>query len=337
MTQSSDYRSIKAVSNSLMSVYEDDFSAFVRYWVYDQDLPSKSDDSLVMGSAIDTLLTRPEEFEDKFIIYSGISPTGQMLQFCYALANTNIDGLGPDYQMAYNTVGFKRDTLEKVKEKFESFRSYFKFLLDSKGKGVLSNEQADKAKLIVQELSEGQYTKHPVNARSIPGKLDVYNQLELKSEWRSHKQVLPIKGALDRVIVDHGRKFVVPIDFKSSFDSLNFEYSYVKWRYYRQGSFYSYLLRQWLDDQGLQDYTIGKFLFVVCSTSRGRHFTYQMSETDINAARNGGLIQYGYKIKGWKEILNEICYLQGKDSWDYPYEAIINNGIVPLNVFRNND
>jgi hypothetical protein len=335
-TQSTDYRSIKAISNSLMGVYEDDFDSFVRYWVYDQSLPQKKDDSLSLGSAIDTLLTRPDEFNDIFIVYNATAPTGQMQSFCYALANAYVEGqTAMPYQLAYDAVGFKRDTLIKVIEKFEPFKQYYQFLVDSKDKAVLTADQASRAQQIVSELKDSKYTRGPVNAQAHPGVLDVYNQLELVSTIRIGGQTLALKGALDRVIVDHLEKKIIPFDFKSSFNSDNFEYSYVKYRYYRQGSYYSYLLQKWAEEQGIGDYKMMKFTFIVCSTNRGRHYMYQMTEADLQAAREGGMIQYGYKIKGWRQILEEIAWLQERNNWEYAYEAQLHNGVIPLNVFKN--
>lgn len=338
MSQSKSYRDVKAISNSSLGVYEDDFDTFVRYWVHDEPFPDKKDDSLVMGSAIDVLLTRPEEFDDTFIVYKGKTPTGQLLSFCYALFNIHDPEkeLADYYQDAYNQVGFKRDTLVKVIERFQPFRSFFDFLVDSKDKAVLSLEQSAKAHIIVQELKENEYTRGIVNARS-RANVDVYNQLELTSVHFYKNQVIPVKGALDKVIVNHEKKIIIPVDFKSSFNAQNFEYSYVKWRYYRQGSFYTHLLEKFMEEKGIQDYEVKKFTFVVCSTTRGKHFTYQMSQTDIDAAREGGIIQYGYRIKGWRELLDEIAYLQALGKWDYPYEAAVHNGVIPLNVFKHEE
>lgn len=334
-TQSTDYRSIRAISNSIMGVYEDDYESFVRYWVYNQSLPQKSDASLSLGSAIDTLLTRPDEFNDIFIVYNAPAPTGQMQAFCFALANAyDESATAPPYQLAYEVAGFKRDTLPKVLERFEPFKQYYQFLIDSKEKAVLTAEQAARAFQIVSELKAAKYTSGPVNTEPQPGVLDVYNQLELMATIDIGGQVLPLKGALDRVIVDHLERRILPFDFKSSFNSDGFESSYVKYRYYRQGSYYTYLLQKWAEEQGIGHYKIARFVFIVCSTNRGRHYLYQMTDVDLRAAEFGGMLQSGYKIKGWRQILEELAWLQNNNNWDYPYEAQVNGGVVPLNVFK---
>jgi hypothetical protein len=331
-----------------MAIYEDDFTTFVNYWVKNVPLPERSDDSLRMGSVIDTLLTRPEEFNDKFIVYKGVYPSGQMLQFCNYLA-TKWDGITPIsewHQSAYEDVGFKRDNLAKVLEKFEVYRDYFEFLIDSKNKSVVSAEMASRARYIVGQLKDGEYTRGIVNAHTFKSErvdITVFHQLELTQVWTGEptfskpkwKKGIAIKGALDKVIVDHVRKVIIPIDYKSSFNVEGFQDSYFKWRYYRQGSFYTFLIKQWAIEQGYDGYTIRPFKFVVCSTTGGKHYIYEMDEIDIKKARTGGTTYNGINVKGWEDILDEIAYMTEVDKWDYPYMAQIKNGIVPLNIFKN--
>lgn len=331
-TQSGDYRSVKAISNSLMGVYEDDFDGFADYWVRNIPLKQKSDEALSMGSAIDTLLTRPDEFGSIFAVYKGAVPSGQMLSFCQILASkykSDID-IATFYQAAYDEVGFKRDSLKKVEEKFDECKTFFNYLINSRDKCVLTSEQVKRANEIVDELKGGKYTSGPVNIQPIPGFVDVYNQLELYYKYDE----IPIKGALDRVIVNHMSKKVIPIDFKSSYNSDDFENSYIKWKYYRQASFYKFLLQKWMEENNLTDYELTNFMFIVCSKNGGRHFSYIASETDIHAARVGGSFRNGRIVKGWEELLMEIGYLTELADWSYPYEVIRNNGIVPLNVFN---
>jgi hypothetical protein len=327
--QNVNYRNTKAVSNSIMGIYEDDFKSFVRYWVDGIPFPERKDDALTMGSVIDTLLTTPEEFNHRFITYQGEAPRGQMLTFCNALAS--LPGKMEDnYQAAYNTVGYKRksDTLEVIIGRFQPYIKFYEYSKQSGSKTVLTLDQINKATTIVEELTWGTYTRKFTNAKTTDTKT-VYNQLELFT----HRLGIPVKGALDRVIVDHENKTVQPLDFKSSYNVEEFPTSYVKWRYYRQGSFYTDLLGDWMGEQGLSDYTILPFIFIVCSTSGGKHYLYEQSQNDIEKAKVGGELTNGTRVKGWEEILNELNYLTNTD-WEFPYNAVINRGLIPLNIFK---
>lgn len=312
-----------------MSVYEDDYPAFLAYWLGNQPLPKKSDEFLTMGSIIDTLITRPQDYDNDFIIFTGEAPTApQMVQFCSKLAGLYTPGLPLDsyYQLAYDAVGIKTPKLEGFITKFELYKDYFNFLVNRGNKIVLTTEQASKAGRIVEQLKTNPYTKDLVNAQGE----GVYNQLEVYSE----RNGLRLKGAIDRVLISHKKKTILPIDFKSSYDVRHFSQSYYKYRYYRQGSYYRYLLSMWARDQGYKDYIILPFRFVVCSTSGGTHWQYVMGDMDIAAAQEGGITSWGYLVKGWREILTEIEYMRDNKEWNYPYECQVNNGIIELNIFK---
>jgi hypothetical protein len=325
MTQSIDYSSIRAVSNSLMGVYEDDYSSFVSYWVYKQPLPNKSTGSLTLGSLVDTLLTRPQDYDDKFSVFKGKAPTGQMNIFCREYAKTG------DKQAAYEYVNFKlkRDTVEHVMTRFEEFKDFYDALISCKTCVVISKEDNDKAQSKFKEMKSNKYVSHVVNEMGNEFK-EVFHQLELTQKYKS----ITIKGALDKVVVDHLEKIIYPFDYKTSFDALQFEESYRKYRYYRQGSFYMYLLEKWRDDNGWKDYKIANFAFVVCSTTSSKHFIYQMDVHDIELAETGGYLMDGTYVKGWREILNEIDYMTLQGDWTYPYKVVHNKGIVPLRIFK---
>lgn len=340
-TQRSDYRNTKAISNSIMGVYEDDFDSFVKYWVRDIPFDDKKDEALTMGSIIDTLLTTPEEYDKRFIVFPGEAPTGQIQQFCAVVSRMKHESseIDPEviYNTAYNEVGFKRDTLAKVKEKFKLYKDYYNFLNNKRGKIVITSDQSIKARTIVHQLKNSKYTASLVNATETKD-IKIFNQLELYSEWNytanGETFKIPLKGALDRVLVDHKSKVVLPCDFKSSYSVLSFEQSYIKWRYYRQGSYYSFLLKEWMKENNISNYTLKPFIFIVCSTTGGRHYIYKMDTVDIKKAELGGFLKDGKSVKGWRQILNEIGWLTYTNNWDYPYEAAINNGVVPLNIFK---
>lgn len=329
------YREIKAINNSLLSVYEDDYSAFVAHWVGNQPLPGKSDESLTMGSIVDTLLTKPEEYDSKYITFSGDTPssTTQMFTFCVKLADCYdpILGLEACYQVAYDAAGIKSPKLEGHIAKFEPYKPFVDFLIQSKDKTPITKDQALKASRIVEQLKSNPYTKDFANASGD----GVYNQLELYRTWGTSRGTrLRLKGAIDRVLISHKKKTVQPIDFKTSYNVNDFKSSYYKYRYYRQGSYYTMLLKGWLNEQGFGDYEVLPFIFVVCSTSGGQHWLYRMTQGDIVSAQTGGETTWGYKVKGWQEILEEIVYCTENKEWVYPYECQINNGVMDLNIFK---
>ena len=82
MTQTLNYREVKAVSNSILSEFEKDFRAFRNWWLYSKPFDVKDSISLTIGSIVDTLLTREEDFENFYIIDEGYNISPQMTKFC---------------------------------------------------------------------------------------------------------------------------------------------------------------------------------------------------------------------------------------------------------------
>lgn len=329
-TQSESYRNKKAISNSLMNTYLTDFKDFVSYWKYGDPIERKIDDSLSLGIMIDTLLNEGREgLDEKVMIFDGKAPTGQMLKFVEYLSGTVDQNFEVAYEMTKEWNGGKlRDSLDTFKDKFKPHEDYYKTLIEA-NKIVVATDFINLAEQRVLELKTNDYTKLLINLESSKN-IDVYKSLEIFSQYEN----LPIKGALDKVIVDHKKKRIIPLDYKTSAFALGFRSTALKYSYYRQGSFYTYLLEKWKIDNNLENYEITPFMFIVISTTQPNiHFLSRMNSNDINVGRYGGFTKLDREIKGWQEVLNEISYLTKKDQWTYPYEIVINNGIMDLDLF----
>lgn len=329
-TQNLSYFNTRAVSNSLMTIYEDNFFEFVGYWVYKNPLVQKKDASLTLGTIIDTKLTRPEEVEEKFFIYDGKPPTGQLLTFVEELIKTS----NCNYEAAYGALKAQnpklRDSLEKFIERFENEAVDYYDTLMLQEKTVVSSDLMSNADVKIQELRSNKFTRILVNAETTQN-IEVFYQVEIFTQVEG----VPVKGAIDKLIVDHKRKKIIPIDFKSSYDPLSFPSSVIKWKYYRQGSFYKHLLTYWMEENNLSDYEVTDFMFVVIGTIKAnQHLIYRLSEADRKVAELGGYFKNGIRVKGWREILQEIKFLQDEGSWSFPYEVIANNGIIELDLFK---
>lgn len=328
-TQTKEYFNKKAISNSLMGVYEKDFSNFRSYWIYDKPLKKEESYSLTLGTVIDQLLTNSEEAKENIKV--GNVPTGQLLVFINELAKT----VGKNYEIAYKALeakngGSVRSKIDTFIKNSEEFEGYYNSLVNN-NITLIDGKTMDLAKQRVNELKLNPYTSLIVNVESSEN-IDVYYQLALYYEW----QGIPIKGALDKVIVDHKNKRVTLVDFKTSSNYSDFEGSCLKYNYFRQASFYTYLIKFWMEEQGIEDYSINDFLFVIISTiSSDSHFIARIGKKDIDIARNGGIIKrYGRYVKGWEEILKEILYMIEHKNFKYPYEILISNGLLTLDIFK---
>ncbi len=334
------YRKIKAVNNSLMTMYEKDFRSFKNYWLYDQERESEVDESLMLGSIIDALLTKPNDFASLYYIFIAESPTGQMLTYCQELFKLRQKDLITSQEelelKAYEIAGFKRDTVEKVRERFKiEGLAYYTACVSAIGKTVITQEQYNKAAEIVRSLQISDFTKSVINQKTIKNdthNIEVINQLEIILNIQNPNE-LSLKGALDKVIIDHNKKIIIPFDIKSSASLNTFEISYYKYNYFRQGSYYTYLLKQWAVDKGYENYKIINFMFIVCSTTGQGNYIYKMSDRDLQLAELGGVTKHNQEIKGWRDLLEDIKWHIKEKKWDYPKKVYENNGIITLNMF----
>lgn len=329
-TQRLDYFNTKALSNSLMSIYEDDFYQFVSYWVYNQPLKQIKSESLILGSIVDIELNPNENVQDKFKIYQGVAPTGLNLKFIQILLEIGNENFELAYEMLKSQHDRNlRDTLEKFKSKFESYKDYYE-TLKNKEKPIISIAEYNKAMELAKSARSHPHTKIFVNAQS-ERSIEVIYQLEIFITVDG----VPLKGAVDKIIIDHYKKRIIAIDYKTSSNALEFEQSAQKYNYWRQGAFYLFLIKNWMKEKGFEDYELKPFIFLVISTTKTNHnFLYRLSEKDVRIAEFGGRFYDGEFKKGWRTIISEISELQTIGDWTYPYEVISSKGFMELDIFN---
>lgn len=336
-TQTSSYRIVKAVSNSTLTEFESDIRTFRDWWLFDTPFKEQDDEYLTLGSIVDTKLTNKEEFNNKYYVFKEVPPKPQMVTFCRNLLPiyNPKENIEEQLQIAYNLSNIKSPGFENTKEKFNTeCEKYFSALLDSIGKTVITAQQYKEANKIAEELKSNEFTSEIINAIST-NDLHVFNQLEIYTYYKAHNGVkIPVKGALDKVIIDHSNRTVYPYDLKTSSSLNEFIGSYIKYRYYRQASYYSNLLRSWMVEQGIGNYRLADFKFIVASTNGGGAYLYKVSRSDIMRSMTGGITALGLKYKGWKQLLDEIGWHIETGKWDYPYEVYRNNGILTLSAFK---
>lgn len=347
-TQSAGYNEKIAVSNSVLSEFEKSTKKFRDWWKdgvkFKEDEEDEGSDSFLLGTLVDILLTRKDKFYDIYYVFTEKAPKPQMEKFCRKLARMwpeNPKELNPEdlnliYKLAYDETGFGRDSFENVMERFKlEGVSFFNALIVSKNKKVISIEDYNKAVLMVDELTTNEFTKDIVNVDSVSEDIEILHQLEIFDEYIAENGIsIPIKGQLDKVILDHQNKIAYPIDYKTSLGIHHFaRMSYLKYKYFRQASFYSMMLQRWLHKKGYTDYIVAPFKFIAVSSVGQGAYRFRVSEADLQAAAIGGTSKTGYYYKGWVNLLEEISWHIANDKWDYPYEVYINNGEIELNEF----
>jgi len=345
MSQPTKYKETKALSQSSLKsldwnpkkFYEDEY-----LWLQGitQTRPEHPiSDSMKIGELVDIHYTRPEDLDSEYVIIPE-APTGQMLIFVdeffriesgasngYTVPLSEVD-IASIANTAYSTAGFKRDTLEKVLERFKTEGAmYYTALRKSIGKTVASPEIRRTADYIIKSFDQDLFIGPIMRLKETP-MLKIYNQMEIYFTW----QGVALKALLDKVVVDHEAKTIQPYDIKTASDA--FPSSFMNWRYDLQGAFYTLAIEEWAFFNGCEVYKILPFKFIVGYSTGQRPEIWEMTQGDLTAGEEGGINRFGRQVKGYKQLIEQYKWHVENNKWDYSQEVYESNGVRLLNCYK---
>lgn len=337
-----EYRDLKMLSQSSLKLLDYSPAKFYEYeymWLKGlgerRDMPEN--EAMRFGSLVDCKLLTPELFDETYSINSGVTPTGQMLTFVEAYykfefeyeALVGTKDLSEEEVLmiatkAYDAVGFKRDKLQSVIERFKTEGiDYYNFLLLSAGKKVISQEEDQKATKLIFEAKNAEFIGDILSADSSPG-LVTFKQLPLFTKLSIGTYLIEVKGLLDFVIVDNLNKTITPYDLKTTGESY-FLNSYTSRRYDLQAALYTELLKTWAESN-YPDYQVLPFNFLVIYTNGNKPELYELTQDQLRLGAIGGTNQYGRPVKGFIDLLQDYVWHVENNKWNYSKEVYENNG-----------
>lgn len=304
-----EYRADEAYSYStLAKFHREGFSKI------DTLFESTSSPSLTFGSMVDTLLTDGKEaFDNRFFVASFPAVSSSIMEIVKSIA---ID-LGSEYTSLYY---IPEDRLSsyieafgyypnwRMKTKIDKIRSegdeYYKMLLLSQGKEVVSTEDMEDCINCVQALKESAATEFYFKADNpfVPDVERLY-QLKFKGEYEG----IPVRCMADLIIVDHKNKTIRPCDLKtSSHMEYDFHKSFIQWCYYIQAQLYWYIIRQNLDkDPYFKDFKLLDYVFIVVNRKSLYPLTWEYPDTrtevDLYYGSRGEI-----ECRNWRKILKDL-------------------------------
>jgi hypothetical protein len=314
------YLSNTAVSQSKLKKILGHPRQFLEPGFSDED---ETPEAITVGDGVDLLITQGEDaFENKFYIATVERPTAQMGDFVWNLFINRHNSNAAE--IAYRTVGFKRDTLEKVKERFKTEgKPYYKQLLEAEGKDLITPSQFNTIQLIKKSLLENRYTaKFLKNSDRFLISFQVMVTFEYEDT--------PCKGLLDVLCYDRLENKLYPIDIKTTGTSINtWMFTFFKHRYDFQAAFYRY----GLGSTDLTQFCEGNvpilqpFRFIVENQKfPGNPLIYEVTDETLNIGQFGGEVDGRY-YEGFRMAIIRYKWHISNDLWDYRMEDYENEGV----------
>lgn len=338
------YRDLPALSYSMLK----DFVLKGRQYYYKKyvtkDLPPEEESfDMLMGNLVDVLLFTKDEFDSKYTTSTVAEPKGQMLDFCNILYKNTMkytedgvvvrdmsDILMDSYlECAFEgdvAVKFKGKSFEKVLELFrKDGEEYYEELRRNTGKTVISLGTLKRAEDTVDLIKNNFVTYELFTQRE---DVDIYQQLPIEFKFKgTDMRCLP-----DHFEVHHKTKIIKPYDLKCTWMVEDFDYNYLKNRYYIQGGLYNEGISQWAKKEGLEDYKVQPMRFIaVDSTGITNPLIHKTSYVDLENSFTGFSVD-GRRYMGIIEAIKNIKWCMETGNWNISKDSFDKKGIIPMQI-----
>jgi len=287
---------------------------------------AKNNDSqaLKIGSLVDNLIFETKDYFNKhYYIFDGEKPTETLGILCDIIIK-NYNKIPNEQQVlqiiAHNNLwgSTKKEDLLLKKFNNPNFWNYLKCMFETVNKIIVTTKELNDAKELAEILKTHIYSKNIISNDSLENK----NQLYFEFEYLGFN----FRGIIDKVLINHKTKTIRFIDLKTGTDNADdFENSFIKWRYYFQGTIYTLAFNAICKVLGIEGYTLEDFEFLYISKKEKIPMLFKMSAKWLNAGLKGFNIGK-YKYKGLNEICEEIKWCVKNNEYVVPKSIAENNG-----------
>jgi hypothetical protein len=337
------YRAVVMDSSSSLKDFSTDRKKYYKKYFLGEKVEDKDSSAANMGRIVETLLMEPHLFDDKFYMSSCAStPTGLMLDFVEALYRHTRDATDEFgvitrvftdiLQDAYKDSGFKIK-YEAVVTKFigSDAEIYYNEIrqVRSKNLTVVNTMEISIAEKIVEQLRINSTTAPIVNLTN-SSRYQIIDQMQVEGyDVDGHL----FKSMLDKVIIDHKEKVVMPYDLKCTWSVENFyEEYYLYRRAYIQAYLYYYAMLHIVSDPESEcyGYRVEYLKFIVCdSTNYYRPLIYTLDMDDMMDAYKG-FVHKGRTYPGVGELIAALKWCRETNTWDISHKNYLSNGVVNI-------
>lgn len=355
-----EYRALEIDSYSSLKVFSEDRKKYYRKFILKEILKEDETPETKFGSLVDCLRFTPEEYENRYCLALSQIPTGQYGKFVDELWKVTLNSINSDGEVtrnldsmledAYNTVkfdkdgnivDFKRDSLEVAKRKFlgSELETHYRQLRESYGKTIIELSELENAQKIVQELKGNFATKEVTNLVT-DKRFTVHYQFPIIGELdASITKSTPykLKCLIDQLLIDNEKKIIYIYDLKTAWDNeQQFQYNYLKYKYYLQMAVYFYLVVEWKKKiKEIADYAVMFPRFIVAeSTNYKNPLIYTTTIENFDQGMRGFVLN-GKLYPGVVKLVQDLMWHKENGIWNISRDNFATGGIVKIKPFEN--
>lgn len=313
------YRSDPAFSYSQIA-------SFFREGPYSLIKTDKSDTaSLRGGSLVDTLLTAPEEFNDKFLISSIETPSEMVLKVLKVLWDTvndkklDLEHIPDNIKLkAMNDNAFYTywKDITRLRKLQEDGYEYYRLMSLGLNKIIVSEEDVKTAEACVRAVKENLTTSRYFLNNPFDKDTENLYQLKFKATINNYD----LRCMFDIIQIDYKNKLIIPTDLKTTGkNEEEFEHSFIQWGYFIQAELYSKILKYILSqDEYFKEFTVLPFRFIVVNKLSLSPLEWIVTDDTYESLKKAGFPDT------WK-LLEEMDWHFKQRIFNYTKESYIKN------------
>lgn len=336
-----EYRDIKKLNQSILKKILTSPKEYLKAKEKQENGEQSIAPHFVFGSVVDIMLVGSrDEFEEKFVKIPDESKCSEAVKAIVDGVFAEMSALGGTVNVDRavilkhcNNVGYynnwKDDT--RIDKILVDGKDYFELLKTTQGKTTITESEYAKAVGCVMALKSDEFTMPYVNKKHDKN-VEFWDKFIIEFSYKGFE----LKSELDRVYINHTKKIITPIDFKTTGKPITgFEYEFFNYRYDFQAAVYHWGLTQHSKIKELieQGYTITDFLYIVVETNLANDpMIFNVGANVIGVGFYGGTLSSGKILEGFKNALERLQYCLDNNAWKFPMEYYKNGGKLNIKI-----
>lgn len=282
----------------------------------------KQGNALVIGSAVDCLVTDPDNWDHYYVIQSKLPPPQYIKVAELAAYIMHEKGLGlfmdipPEHvlEKVCATLNYKTKDETIINNFLDKYLGFYKELIDNYDKTWLSQKDYELIDSLASNVMHHEHTKDLFD-----NDLEKLYQLAIYFEYKG----VECKALLDILHIDHENKLIIPYDLKTTIEyPSNFPRAIDKYRYDIQARWYTLAVESEFASLISEGYVVRPFTFVVASK--------KVPQCPIKVPLN---IMNPEKLDAELDDLIEKYKFYEENGYEYDINIAKNNGVLTVNKY----